>query len=81
MRGQWPKYQGNQQRSTPPRPAPPSPGLAEFLKRGKGPFLCGENLTLADCSFAPKLYHASTTLAHFKNSIISPDFEALHKYM
>lgn len=53
----------------------------EFLKKGKGPFLCGENLTLADCSFAPKLYHASTCLAQFKNTIISPDFAALHKYM
>ncbi|CAN0066750.1 unnamed protein product, partial [Hapterophycus canaliculatus] len=52
-----------------------------FLKKGKGPFLCGEQLTLADCSFAPKLYHASTCLAQFKNAVISPDLEALHKYM
>lgn len=51
------------------------------MKKGKGPFLCGEELTLADCSFAPKLYHASTCLAHFKNSVISPDLESLHKYM
>ncbi|CAM9592732.1 unnamed protein product [Ectocarpus sp. 6 AP-2014] len=52
-----------------------------FLKKGKGPYLCGEELTLADCSFAPKLYHASTCLAQFKNTVISPDLASLHKYM
>lgn len=56
-------------------------GSPAFLKKGKGPYLCGEELTLADCSFAPKLYHASTCLAHFKNTVISPDLESLHKYM
>ncbi|CAM9944167.1 unnamed protein product [Phaeothamnion confervicola] len=46
-----------------------------------GAFLCGDALTLADCSFAPKLYHAKTGLAHFKNRVISPELESLHKYM
>lgn len=55
--------------------------LSVFLQETGGPYLCGENLTLADCSFAPKLYHTSTCLAHFKNTVISPDFKALHKYM
>ncbi|CAM9506076.1 unnamed protein product [Ascophyllum nodosum] len=51
-----------------------------YLK-DNGPFLCGEHMTLPDCLFAPKLYHASTTLAHFKNTVIPPEMEALHKYM
>lgn len=63
---------------TPPRP---SCSLTAFLKKGKGPYMCGAQLTLADCSFAPKLYHTSTCLAQFKNAVISPDLEALHKYM
>ncbi|CAM9796652.1 unnamed protein product [Sphacelaria rigidula] len=51
------------------------------LKSTGGPFLTGKQMTLADCSFAPKLYHASTCLAHFKNTVIPPEMESLHKYM
>ncbi|CAM9665275.1 unnamed protein product, partial [Discosporangium mesarthrocarpum] len=51
------------------------------LKAGGGPYICGEQMTLVDFSFAPKLYHTSTALAHFKNTIIPPEMESLHKYM
>jgi glutathione S-transferase len=33
------------------------------LQKSGGPYLCGKELTVADCSYAPKLYHAKTTLA------------------
>ncbi|KAG5188654.1 GSH-dependent dehydroascorbate reductase, monomeric enzymes catalyzing the reduction of DHA into asc [Tribonema minus] len=56
-------------------------GVDALLRKNGGPFLCGKDLTLADCSFAPKLYHTKTALAQFKNTIINPDFAALHKYM
>lgn len=53
----------------------------EHLQKTGGPYLCGKQLTLVDCSFAPKLYHAKVGLAQFKNQIIPPELEALHRYM
>ncbi|CAM9274194.1 unnamed protein product [Chrysoparadoxa australica] len=52
----------------------------EWLKKS-GKYLTGDEISLADCSFAPKLYHAKTTLAHYKNTVISPDLESLGAYM
>jgi glutathione S-transferase len=46
-----------------------------------GDYLGGASIGLVDCSVAPKLYHAKGTLAHFKNAVIDPDFENLHRYM
>lgn len=40
-------------------------GLEEYLK-SNGPFLKGANVSAGDLALAPRLYHASVALKHFK---------------
>jgi glutathione S-transferase len=39
------------------------------LQKSGGPYLCGKELTVVDCSYAPKLYHAKTTLAQVRRAV------------
>eukprot|EP01084_Bolivina_argentea_P312250 540581_1 len=52
-----------------------------LLMKSSGEFMNGQNISLVDCSIAPKLYHTKTTLAHFKNTIIPLELEYLQKYL
>ena len=54
-------------------------------KKKTGDFLAGdgEQITLLDCSLAPKLYHMATGLKAFKDNAINMDeqFPLVKKYM
>ncbi|CAL0300472.1 unnamed protein product [Lupinus luteus] len=54
--------------------------LDEHLK-AHGPYVAGEKVTAADLGLAPKLFHLSITLDHFKNWTIPESFENVHNYI
>mmetsp|Transcript_10893 Transcript_10893/g.16251 ORF Transcript_10893/g.16251 Transcript_10893/m.16251 type:complete len:327 (-) Transcript_10893:52-1032(-) len=56
--------------------------VEEFMEDNEeGDYICGPEFTLADCSFAPKLYHLKTALAQFKNTIVPQEMVRLNAYM
>ncbi|XP_058109832.1 probable glutathione S-transferase DHAR1, cytosolic [Magnolia sinica] len=54
--------------------------LDEHLK-AHGPYIGGENVTAADLSLGPKLYHMEIALGHFKSWTIPKDLVHVHNYM
>ena len=46
-----------------------------------GTYLAGEQVSLADCFLAPKLYHMSIVAQYYKGFSVPPQFEALNAYM
>ncbi|EEE62109.1 hypothetical protein OsJ_16893 [Oryza sativa Japonica Group] len=53
--------------------------LEEHLK-AHGPFINGQNISAADLSLAPKLYHLQVALEHFKGWKIPEDLTNVHAY-
>lgn len=47
----------------------------------QGPFFGGKSLDATDAAVAPKLYHATVALGHFKGWQLPSEFKALHKYL
>ena len=66
-------------------------GLLEALKRfeecmstNRGPFLCGERVTLPDFSLAPKLFHMDVALKTFRpdtHDKVKANFPKVNEYM
>ncbi|OIV91230.1 hypothetical protein TanjilG_30452 [Lupinus angustifolius] len=54
--------------------------LDEHLK-AHGPYVAGEKVTAVDLGLAPKLFHLSVTLGHFKNWTIPESLENVHNYI
>ncbi|KAF5729569.1 Glutathione S-transferase DHAR2 -like protein [Tripterygium wilfordii] len=54
--------------------------LDEHLK-AHGPFIAGENITSADLSLGPKLYHLEIALGHFKKWSIPESPTHVHNYI
>ena len=48
--------------------------------RLQGPFINGQNISAADLSLAPKLYHLQVALEHFKGWKIPEDLTNVHAY-
>ena len=55
--------------------------IDEFLAQSKGPLLCGEAWSVADCALVPRLYHIRTVAHYYKNYTRFNDFDNLKKYM
>ena len=55
--------------------------IDKFLSQCKGPLLCGEAWSVADCALVPRLYHIRTVAHYFKNYTKFNDFGNLKKYM
>ncbi|MEW5307637.1 MAG: hypothetical protein WDW36_010016 [Sanguina aurantia] len=55
--------------------------LDNTLKQQEGPFLGGKALNLNDASVAPKLYHLSVALPHFKGWAVPAQLSSLHTYL
>lgn len=51
--------------------------INEQLERSGGPFLAGEDFTLADCKLWPKLHHTLVALARYKNFVVNDQEEGL----
>ena len=55
--------------------------IDEFLSQSKGPLLCGEAWSVADCALVPRLYHIRNVAHYYKNYTKFSDFANLGKYM
>ena len=53
----------------------------DFLSKSKGPLLCGDSWSVADCALVPRLYHIKTVSHYYKNYTKFNDLEHLKKYM
>lgn len=55
--------------------------IDDFLSQSKGPLLCGESWSVADCALVPRLYHIRTVAHYYKNYTKLNEFSHLVKYM
>ena len=51
-----------------------------WLVSNPGPFLCGRELSIHDCSLVPKLYHLRVAGKHYRQFSIPERLHALHGY-
>ena len=52
-----------------------------FLGNGLGPFLCGEQWSVADCVLVPRLFHITEVARHYKNYSKWESMSNLSRYM
>lgn len=52
-----------------------------FLFFGKGPFINGKEISAADLSLGPKLYHLEIALGHYKNWSVPDSLPYVKSYM
>lgn len=55
--------------------------IDDFMSKSKGPLLCGEAWSVADCALVPRLYHIQTVAHYYKNYLKFNDFQHLKRYM
>lgn len=52
-----------------------------FFSFGKGPFINGQDISAADLSLGPKLYHLEIALGHYKNWSVPDSLPYVQSYM
>ena len=52
-----------------------------FLGKSSGPFLCGDQWSVADCILVPRLFHITTVARHYKNYSKWESMPSLCQYM
>jgi glutathione S-transferase len=55
--------------------------IDNFLGKYDGPLLCGKQWSMADCTFAPRIYHITTVASHYLGYTKYKDMPNLNRYM